>query len=330
MRQVREVIVKARHVRGLWHASRGGSAVRFCVILRARWECYLDGFARIVAENRRRIAIHAPSENLSLTFGDLDRDIADLKAALSKLGLPERPTIVSNVGNHSGFFPLLVVGLASGGAFLPVDGDAPAAELLDLADTYGADIVVVRRGTGAFDHLQPTPLPCGLAACVRRVESPPAWRAAHESDAVLLRVTSGSTRASKVVIASEHSVFCDGRHIAEGMDIGSADVVLGTIPLAHAYGIGNLVMPVLLQGTTLVLRDTFLPAQWTADMAAFGITVFPSVPFIFDCLRRMGEAAAPIEKVRLCVTAGAPINVRDAPALQATARRQDPFAVWHE
>jgi acyl-coenzyme A synthetase/AMP-(fatty) acid ligase len=44
------------------------------------------------------------------------------------------------------------------------------------------------------------------------------------------------------------------------------------------------------------LRDSFLPAQWTADIAAFGITVFPGVPFIFDCLRRMGDAAAPIAR----------------------------------
>ena len=184
---------------------------------------------------------------------------------------------------------------------------------MDLADTYGADLVVVRNGTGGFDDLQPTSLPCGLAGSVRQVESPPAWRAAdgaHEPEALLLRLTSGSTRASKVVIASEHNLFCDGRHIAEGMDIRSGDVSLATIPLAHAYGMGNLVMPLLLQGTTLVLRDSFLPAQWTADIAAFGITVFPSVPFIFDCLRRMGEAAAPIAQVRLCVTAGAPIDIQ--------------------
>lgn len=273
----------------------------------------LDAFARVVAENRRRIAIYAPSEDLSRTFGDLESDIADFRAALSKLGLPERPTIVSNVGNHSGFFPLFVAGLASGGAFLSVDGDAPAAELLELADTYGADLVVVRKGTGGFDHLQPAPLPCGLAGSVRRVESPPAWRAADEADepeALLLRLTSGSTRASKVIIASEHNLFCDGSHIAEGMDIRSGDVGLATIPLAHAYGMGNLVMPLLLQGTTLVLRDSFLPAQWIADIASFGITVFPSVPFIFDCLRRMGQAAAPITQVRLCVTAGAPIDIQ--------------------
>jgi acyl-coenzyme A synthetase/AMP-(fatty) acid ligase len=273
----------------------------------------LEAFARVVAENRRKIAIHAPSEDLNRTFGDLESDIADFRTALSKLGLPERPTIVSNVGNHSGFVPLFVAGLASGGAFLSVDGDAPAAELLDLADTYGADLVVVRRGIGGFDHLQPTPLPCGLAGSVRRIESPPAWRSsdeAGEADALLLRLTSGSTRASKVVIASEHNVFCDGRHIMEGMEIRPGDVGLATIPLAHAYGMGNLVMPLLLQGTTLVLRDSFLPAQWTADMTAFGITVFPSVPFIFDCLRRMGDAAAPIRQVRLCVTAGAPIDIQ--------------------
>jgi acyl-CoA synthetase (AMP-forming)/AMP-acid ligase II len=270
----------------------------------------LDAFANVVAANRRRLALYAPSENRSRTFDDLLNDIAEFSAALSKLGLAERPTIVSNVGNHSGFLPLMVAVLAGGGAFLPVDGDAPAAELLDLADTYGADLVVIRSGVEAFDHLPTVRLPCGLAACVRHVEPHPGWRRADESEGLLLRLTSGSTRASRVVIASEDNLFCDGRHIIDGMGIGPGDVGLATIPLAHAYGMGNLLLPLLLQGTTLVLRDSFLPAQWTADIRSFGVTAFPSVPFIFDCLRRMGESAAPLAKIRLCITAGAPIPVQ--------------------
>jgi acyl-CoA synthetase (AMP-forming)/AMP-acid ligase II len=270
----------------------------------------LDAFAGTVAENRGRIAIHAPSENVIRTFGDLQDDVADFTAAFAKLGLPSRPTIVSNVGNHSGFIPLFVATLAGGGAFLAVDGDAPAAELLALADTCGADLVVLRRGAEALDQLAPAPLPCGLIAGVRRVDSPPVWRPTPQSGALVLRLTSGSTRTSKVVIASEQNLFSDGRQIAEVMDIRRDDVNLATIPLAHAYGMGNLVMPLLLRGTSIVLRDSFLPTQWTSDIAAFGITLFSSVPFIFDCLERMGDAAAPIARVRLCVTAGAPIDMR--------------------
>jgi acyl-CoA synthetase (AMP-forming)/AMP-acid ligase II len=269
----------------------------------------VDAFAGTVAENRRRIAIHAPTEDVSRTFGDLECDIADFKAAFEGLGLPSRPTVVSNVGNHSGFIALFVATLASDGTFMAVDGDAPATELLALAETCGADLVVGRPGTGVLDALAPVPLPCGLIASVHRGDATPAWRSGPESGALVLRLTSGSTRASKVVVASEQNLFSDGSHIAEAMDIGRGDVNLATIPLAHAYGMGNLVMPLLLRGTSIVLRDSFLPTQWAADIAAFGITLFSSVPFIFDCLQRMGSAAEPLARVRLSVTAGAPIDM---------------------
>ena len=270
----------------------------------------MDAFTGIVAENRQRIAIHAPSENVSRTFADLESDVADFAAAFEQLRLPSRPTVVSNVGNHSGFIALFVATLASDGTFLAVDGDAPVTELSALAETCGADLVVVRPGNGVLDRLSPVPLPCGLFASVRRVDSTPAWRAIPESGALVLRLTSGSTRASKVVVASEQNLFADGSHIAEAMEIGRGDVNLATIPLAHAYGMGSLVLPLLLRGTSIVLRDSFLPTQWTADIAAYGITLFSSVPFIFDCLQRMGDAAAPLARVRLCVTAGAPIDMR--------------------
>ena len=57
---------------------------------------------------------------------------------------------------------------------------------------------------------------------------------------------------------------------------------MAAIPLPHAYGIGNLVMPVLLQGTAIVLRESFVPQRFVADASSYGATVFPGVPFMFD------------------------------------------------
>ena len=43
------------------------------------------------------------------------------------------------------------------------------------------------------------------------------------------------------------------------MNIMPFDVQMATIPVSHAYGLGNLVLPLLLQGTRFVLRDSFVP-----------------------------------------------------------------------
>jgi long-chain acyl-CoA synthetase len=66
------------------------------------------------------------------------------------------------------------------------------------------------------------------------------------------------------------------------MDIRPEDCQMAAIPLTHAYGIGNLVLPLLLNGTAIVLRDAFVPQQFTADAARYGARVFPGAPFMFE------------------------------------------------
>ena len=49
------------------------------------------------------------------------------------------------------------------------------------------------------------------------------------------------------------------------MDIRPDDTQMAAIPLSHAYGLGNLLMPVLLQGTAVVLREGFVPQRSSSD-----------------------------------------------------------------
>ena len=53
------------------------------------------------------------------------------------------------------------------------------------------------------------------------------------------------------------------------MGLAENDIQLAVIPLSHAYGFGNLLMPLLLQGTAIVLRDSFIPSQMLADARDF-------------------------------------------------------------
>jgi acyl-coenzyme A synthetase/AMP-(fatty) acid ligase len=125
----------------------------------------------------------------------------------------------------------------------------------------------------------------------------------------VLKLTSGSTGLSKAAVTSELSVFNDGRHVAEVMEISANDIGCATVPVAHSYGLSALILPLLIKGAPVVLRDRFVHSQWAGDVAQIGVTLFPGVPFIFDYLKRAGEAAGPIAGLRLVVTAGAPIDL---------------------
>jgi acyl-coenzyme A synthetase/AMP-(fatty) acid ligase len=268
-----------------------------------------ERFHRVVRDHAGRIAIHGLSERLTRTFAELGDDIGTLRRALDRLKLPPRPTVLSNIGNRSGFIALFVASLDASATLLLVDGDAPAPEVIDLADAYDADLIVVPAGTSRFTADR-VPLPCGLAGIVRTAQHTSTWRLPHEDEALVLKVTSGSSGRAKAVVASVENLISDGDHVAEAMDITSRDVSLAAIPLSHSYGVGNLLLPLLLKGSPVVLRDRFLPMEWARDVSQYGITMFPGVPLIFDHLRQLDPAAAPLAGIRLLVTAGAPIDFR--------------------
>ena len=87
--------------------------------------------------------------------------------------------------------------------------------------------------------------------------------------AALLKLTSGSTGLPKAILTAECHLAADAERIVRTMGLAENDIQLAVIPLSHAYGFGNLLMPLLLQGTAIVLRDSFIPSQMLADARDF-------------------------------------------------------------
>ena len=102
--------------------------------------------------------------------------------------------------------------------------------------------------------------------------------------AAALKVTSGSTGLPKATFTRESQLVADTVHITTAMDIGPDDCQIAAIPISHAYGLGNLVMPLLLQGTAIVLREAFIPQQLHADATTYGARVFQACR---SCLRTL-------------------------------------------
>jgi long-chain acyl-CoA synthetase len=85
-------------------------------------------------------------------------------------------------------------------------------------------------------------------------------------------------------------------------------VNIAAIPLSHSYGIGNLLMPLVVQGTAMVLRDAFAPSRLFDDIRQFNATVMPGVPFIFEYIRQhLADGRFP-DSMRVLLSAGARID----------------------
>lgn len=130
-------------------------------------------------------------------------------------------------------------------------------------------------------------------------------RANVPEDARLVKLTSGSTAMPKGIVTTEANLIADCANICTTMGIAASDLNLGAIPFSHSYGFSNLVMPLLVQGTPVVVSNDYLP-QSIVDLAnAYRCTVAPLIPMVFEHLAIAAHGA--FETVRTFISAGAPL-----------------------
>jgi long-chain acyl-CoA synthetase len=210
---------------------------------------------------------------------------------------------VSCVGNRSIFVSMFVACMDVGAALVPL-GEATDAEAGALVEQAGAVAVITDRA-----------LPIGavrersLGSEVRLLRLADRQDPPQYGSSVVLKLTSGSTHLPKAAVAAERHLVNDGRHIVEAMSIEPDDVNFVCIPLSHSYAIGNVVMPLVWQGSPIALRQSFNPAQFVRDVTDAGATVFPGVPFMFERIRSLEGIERLPASLRLLITAGSRIDV---------------------
>ncbi len=181
-----------------------------------------------------------------------------------------------------------------GATAIPIDPATPRDAALAIAQNLGASLLVV---PGAC-------LP--IASPARR-----RW-----PDFACLKLTSGSTGLPKPWPCRAAQLIADGRQVARTMGVRPTDRNLALIPLGHSYALGNIVMPLILQGTPAAAAPEFVPAQIPEWIARWRLTVFPTVPSVLQAL-----AASPsiptLQPLRLAISAGAPLPAETARAFHA-------------
>jgi acyl-CoA synthetase (AMP-forming)/AMP-acid ligase II len=258
-------------------------------------------FQQTCRDRLSALAIRNLSDGQSLTFADL---LARYEAAcrtLAALNIGPGMTVVIRVGNHPCFFSLFAACLHAGAALVPL-GEATDDEAAAVISNCRAAALVTDRTLPPACR-QILPLGAGVRIASLATDRDREVREAS----VVLKLTSGSTALPRAAVAGVPQMMADGRHVVDAMGIGPDDVNFACIPLSHSYALGNIVMPLLLQGAGVALRPSFNPSRFVSDVTSSAATVFPGVPFMFDRFRTQGLEQLP-RSLRLLITAGAPID----------------------
>jgi long-chain acyl-CoA synthetase len=266
----------------------------------------LARFADVCHNDPKRLLIHVPGTGNALSASDIWGAHLRYAECLARIaGLQAGQLIVSAGGNHPASVGFFLACRAIGAAIMPVDPGTTAAEILGLAERFAAAALLLpasmaadkaRFGDDASVELD------GLRLVPRAHRAPRRY-----PGTAILKLTSGSTGLPKAALANDAQMIADGTQIAAAMGIQPSDTQMAVIPLSHSYGLGVLLMPLLLQGTAIVVRDSFVPPELPADAQQFGARVLPGVPFMFQYFVTNPPPGGWPSGLQWLISAGAPL-----------------------
>lgn len=249
-------------------------------------------FSGVVAASPDAAALIEGSSDRTHSRRDLLRQVEELSAAILAAGLKRRDLVAIQLPNSPEFIAAFLALTANDMVAVPIDRDAPETEVAAILSHFSIRGLIYQR-----DRKE-------LAVSTRTVDPP----TASPLEARLLKLTSGSTGKPKGIVTSEANLIADFENIVASMGIAPHDVNFGAIPFSHSYGFSNLVTPLILQGTPIVISNDYLPHAIIELCNRHRCTVLPAIPMVFDHLRTLPPGDGAFETIRVCISAGAPLG----------------------
>ncbi|HTD01250.1 MAG TPA: class I adenylate-forming enzyme family protein [Chthoniobacterales bacterium] len=251
-------------------------------VLLQRWEA-------ILAQKGDEPAIFNTHGQVDRTFGGIDERARGFEPKIDKFA--DGSVIAVQIGNHEGAPSIFIACLRRRVVVLPLEQS--------MSDQQRDAALKVCRVTGIIEK----------AGTVRLIDNErPNWRGKNPT---LLKLTSGTTAAPRAIRFGSEQLLADCDQICDTMGISGVDLNFGVIPISHSYGFSNLLTPLIARGVPLVVSQDRTPRAVLADIAKTDATVFPGMPLFYQAFCEM-ENIPPLPKLRVCISAGAPLPIATA------------------
>ncbi|MCU0897088.1 MAG: AMP-binding protein [Burkholderiales bacterium] len=270
----------------------------------------------------------SPEAGCALAFGALHASAHRLHGALASLGAKPGDKIALYMGNGIATAQLFVGAMYAGYTIVPLNLLAQGAQLEYVLGHCDARLVFVapdemEKVAAAAARLAQAPrlVPIDPDATHLFADAAPApLPPVRESDDALMMYTSGTTGRPKGVVLAHSAVIAGGRFVTEAHALGSADRVLGSLPLYHINGQIVQATSPLIHGGSLVMPHRFSASAFWRLAAAHRCTWINVVPTIISYLLAGPDPRAEgidISAIRFCRSASAPLAPEHHRAFEA-------------
>jgi long-chain acyl-CoA synthetase len=134
----------------------------------------------------------------------------------------------------------------------------------------------------------------------------------EDTDTAVILYTSGTTGTPKGAELTHANLRRNVATVVEMLRLGPDDVVLGALPLFHAFGQTAGLNAAIAAGGCLTLIHRFSPAKALSIIERDHVTVFEGVPTMFAAMLHslpLADQHADTASLRLCVSGGAAMPV---------------------
>lgn len=315
--------------------------------LKAQFESEFDfirGFERNARHFANKVAVSDPTQNISLTYAQLNATANKLANALANAGLKKGETFGVALFNTIEFVVAYLASEKLGAIFCPINYNYSPNEVLYFFGDSKPQILVYdfeleelmknsfQRAKEEGVEVPSLKIRVGSPATVLVEEAvdyeeffkdasdsnPPKPENVSIFDEIVRLYTSGTTGRAKGVPLSRMNEVFSVHEVAMRYPIFATDVTINTTPWFHRGGFHGGLTPTLYLGGEVVVLKRFNPTVCLKNIQKRGVTILLGVPSAAIMVARKQEKVlANIKSVRLLVMMGSDLEKATCTYLQS-------------
>lgn len=260
----------------------------------------------IEAHESSRIAL--VDGTTQIDYGTLRQNAAAVRAALVEQGVGPDDRVGVLAGNEPNFVSAAMGALGVGARVIPMKPTNPLPELeRKLAAITPSVVLVGDDGAWILEHADDLNVPfVKIDGIAHDAPAPPIVDRSVD-DIAFMMLTSGVSGDPKVAMLSHGNLDAAQRAITTDADDGLTedDVVLGSLPVGHIFGLNAILLTCLRVGAQLIFERRFDLHKSLELVAEHGITVLAGAPPMWRQWSMIDVPDGTFDSVRIALSGAA-------------------------